>query len=184
MYLFAHYTAADVIDLDDLTGNWAPILDDDDEPLMVGQMSMLQRADFSVRGSYTVEHEKRCFFYWTDDNELVFRTPDERRFGLFRRENDGKLIELIPGMSVDLQPALVHGCRALPTMSTFTLTGADGATLFAITYDSARYLQAYQSNVTFTPDEDLSDWDFFVAVKRAVDELTGIARLIPTEPIP
>jgi len=51
MYLFAHYTAADVIDLDDLTGNWAPILDDDDEPLMVGQMSMLQRADFSVRGS-------------------------------------------------------------------------------------------------------------------------------------
>jgi len=69
-------------------------------------------------------------------------------------------------------------------MSTFTLTGADGATLFAITYDSARYLKAYQSNVTFTPDEDLSDGDLFVAVKRALDELTGIARLIPTEPIP
>lgn len=181
MYIFAHHSAVDVIDLDDRSGHWAPVPDDDS--LMVGQMSMLQRADFSVRGSYTMEHGKRCAFYWTDDGELVFRTPDECRFALFRREAGGTLIDLMPGLAVGLQPAATGDCHPLPGMSTFSLTGANGVSLFAITYDAARYVLAYRSNFTFTPDEDLGDWDFFVAVKRAVDELAAIARSQPTETI-
>lgn len=61
-------------------------------------------------------------------------------------------------------------------MSTFRLVDPGHQSLFEITYDSERYIQYYLGNFTFVPDEDLSDWDFFVSVKRAVEELKIIAR--------
>lgn len=176
MYIYRHHTAVDLIDLDDQTGLWVPVPKSDDGPIFVGSMSIALRADFEIRGSYTVENEKRCCFYWTDDAELVFRTHDNRRFGLFRRERDGKLLDLMPQLTVDLQPSTYGDGRAIPKMSTFRLIDADGSNLFEISYDSERYLQYYLGNFTFVPDEDLSDWDFFVAVKRAVEELKIIAR--------
>lgn len=61
-------------------------------------------------------------------------------------------------------------------MSTFSLVDATGKKLFETSYNSTRYLQYYLGNFTFAPDEDLGDWDFFVAVKRAVEELKIIAK--------
>lgn len=176
MYIYRHHTADDVIDLDDSTGHWVPVPADDDEPIFVGSMSIVLRADFQIRGSYTIEDEKRCCFYWSDQGELIFRTPDNRRISLFRREQGGRLVDLMPQVSADLQSSTYGDGRAIPNMSTFSLVGGDGEKLFEISYDSGRYLQYYLGNFTFAPDEDLSDWDFFVAVKRAVDELKIIAR--------
>jgi hypothetical protein len=176
MHIYRHHTAVDVIDLDDRTGLWLPVAEEDGEPIFTGSMPISMRADFSIRGSYAIENEKRCSFYWTDDGELVFRTPDNQRFCLFRREPGGILIDLMPNVSADLQPATYSDGRAIPDMSTFSLVDGVGKTLFEISYDSTRYLQYYLGNFTFVPDEDLSDWDFFVAVKRAVEELRIIAR--------
>jgi len=184
MYIFRHHTAVGIIDLDDRTGRWTPVPEIDDDPIMVGQMSMVQRADFSIRGSYTIEDEKRCSFYWTDDNELVFRTFDDRRCALFKRELGGRLVDLMPDLQVYLQPASYGDGRAIPNMSTFSLQEPGGEKLFQITYNSERYLQSYLGNFTYAPDEDLSDWDFFVAVKGAIEELKLIARSFQAVPAP
>ena len=181
MDIFRHHTATDIIDLDDRTGRWTTVADDDDNPIMTGQMSMAQRADFSIRGSYAIENEKRCCFYWTDDGELIFRTPDDQRLALFKREGGGRLVDQMPDLLVNLQPATYSDGRAMLNMSTFSFTRGDGTRLFEITYDSERYLQSYLGNFTFAPDEDLSDWDFFVAVKRPMEELRVIARSFPEE---
>lgn len=175
MYIFRHHTADDLIDLDDRTGNWVSVEERDDDTLMVGLMTMAQRADYVIRGSYTIENDKRCSFYWNDDRELVFRPPDNRRLVLMRREAGARLVDLMPAMTVQLQPATHGDGRAMPGMSTFRLSDDGGVVLFEQTYDSERYLQFYLGNFTFAPDEDLSDWDFFVFVKRSLEELKKIA---------
>jgi hypothetical protein len=176
MYIYKHHTAVDVIDLDDHTGLWSPVPEQNGKPIMIGLMSMAQRVNDPIRGSYAIENEKRCCFYWTDDSELVFRTPSDERFCLFRRERDGLLIDLMPTVIAELQPSTYGDGRTIPDMSTFTLADAAGKTLFEISYNSSRYLQYYLGNFTNVPDEDLSDWDFFVAVKRAIEELKIIAK--------
>lgn len=72
----------------------------------MGNMSMSQRIDFSIRGSYTVENDRRCYFYWTENYELVFRTPDNKRFGLFQRQTGGLIVDLMPTIFVNLSPSL------------------------------------------------------------------------------
>jgi hypothetical protein len=176
MYLYRHHTADDIIDLDDRTGHWSPVESNDDDPIIVGQMTMLRRASFSIRGSYTIEDEKRSCFYWNDDDELVFRTPDNKRFCLFKLEGGNQLTDLLPDISVSLEPATYGDGRQIPNYSTFRLVDGSGTTLFDTSYDSQRYVYFYSNNFTFAPDEDLSDWDFFVAVKRTVDELKLIAQ--------
>lgn len=175
MLIYRHHTAVDKIDLNDRTGNWVPVEERDDDTLMVGLMTMAQRADYVIRGSYTIENDKRCSFYWNDDRELVFRPPDNRRLVMMRREAGARLVDLMPGMTVQLQPATYGDGRAMPGMSTFRLTDAGGVVLFEQTYDSERYLQFYLGNFSFVPDEDLSDWDFFVFVKCSLEELKKIA---------
>lgn len=176
MYIYRHHTADNLIDMDDSTGRWVPVDEDDDDPIFVGSMSIVLRADFEVRGSYTIENEKRCCFYWTDDSELVFRTPDNQRISFFRRERGGRLIDVMPQIRVNLQPSMYGDGRVVPDMSTFSLIDKADKKIFEISYDSNRYLQYYLGNFTFVPDEDLRDWDFFVAVKRAVEELRIIAQ--------
>lgn len=176
MKMYRHHTAVDVIDLDDRTGHWIAVEKKDGKPITVGQMAMSQRATHTIRGSYTIEDDKRYSFYWNDDAELVFRTPEDRRFVLLRLEPDGHLTDLMPKLAVQLLPASYGDGRAIAHMSTFRLVEKGGATLFEANYDYDRYLQYYLGNFTFVPDEDLSDWDFFVAVKRAIEELKLIAR--------
>lgn len=192
MYIYRHHTAGDVIDLDDQTGLWSPF-PEDRERIPTGLMTLTQRADDPIRGSYTIENEKRCCFYWAGNGEVVFRTSDDRRLCLFRRESGGMLIDLMPDVIANLQPTEYGDGRAMADMSTFSLIDIAGRKLFEISYNSARYLQYYLGNFTFTPDEDLSDWDFFVAVKRTIEELKQISRawvaisagnLKKTEPAP
>lgn len=177
MHIYRHHTAVEVIDFDDQSGRWVPLEEDDENPIMVGQMAMIQRAHFSVRGSYTIEDDKRCYFYWTDHRELVFR-GDNQRFVLFRYDTPGSLTDLEPTLQATLEPATYGDGRAIPDVSTFSLTDGNGRSLFRISYNSQRYLQSYLGNFTFVPDEDLSDWDFFVHVKRTIDELRILSRSI------
>lgn len=176
MKIYRHHTAVDVIDLDDQTGHWVPVEKKPGERFGVGQMAMAQRVDHSIRGSYTIESEQRYSFYWNEDNELVFRSSDNRRYVLLRQDKDGHLVDLMPEVRTELLPATYGDGRAMANMSTFRLIGANGVALVEVTYDSDRYLQYYLGNTTFVPDEDLSDWDFFVAVKGELDELKLIAR--------
>lgn len=84
MLIYRHHTANDIIDLDDATGRWVPVPELSGEPLSVGAAGIVLRFDEPVRGSYTIENDKRCCLYWNDAGELVFRTPDERRFRSFK----------------------------------------------------------------------------------------------------
>ena len=63
----------------------------------------------------------------------------------------------------------------MPGMCTFTVSNGDKV-LVEVTYDAARYVRYYLGNFTLVPDEDLGDWDFFVAVERELVELRQIAR--------
>lgn len=174
MLIYQHHTCDDKIDLDDDTGRWTPHVEDKDNPTIVGVMPLAKRMSFEIRGSYTIENEKRYCIYWNDRHELVFRTPDER-FVWFRRGPDGRLLDLMDGVTISLQPGTWADARAMPNMSAFTLTDLRGERLLEVSYDSQRYLQYYLGNFTFVPDEDLTDWDFFVYVKREVEELKHIA---------
>lgn len=174
MLIYRHHTVDDIIDLDDKTGHWLPIVEDKDNPIMVGVMPLAKRMNFVIRGSYAIENDQRYCLYWNDEQELVFRAED-KRFVWFKRGTDGGLMDLMGEVVLDLQPASYSDGRAIPNMSAFTLTDSHGKRLLEVIYDSQRYLEYYLGNYTFVPDEDLSDWDFFVAVKREVEELKILA---------
>ncbi len=174
MLIYRHHTCVDIIDLDDRTGRWTPVDRNGGRPIIVGQQSMAQRAWSRIGGSYAVENDRRFYFFWNEDGELVLRT-DDLRLALFRRAPDGGLLELRPQLSVDLRPAHYGDGRAMPGMSTFTVSDGDGTTLVELLYDSARYIRYYLGNFTFVPDEDLRDWDFFVAFESELVELRILA---------
>jgi hypothetical protein len=174
MLIYRHHTVDDIIDLDDDTGRWKPVIEDRSNPIMVGVMPLAKRMSFEIRGSYTIENEKRYCVYWNDHQELVFRT-DDARFVWFERDGDGGLLDLMNGATIDLQPATYGDGRAIPDMSVFSVTDSHGTRLLEVVYNSQRYLEYYLGNYTFAPDEDLSDWDFFIYVKREIEELRNIA---------
>jgi len=112
----------------------------------VGQMTMAQRAEFMVGGSYAIENERRFYFYWTEEGELVLRT-DDLRLALFRRAPGGGLIELLPHFTVDLHPSTDGAGRKMPGMCNFTVSDG-GKVLVEVLYDSAGYVRAYLGNTT------------------------------------
>jgi len=172
MLIYRHHTGGDKIDIDDRTGRWVPV-EVEDGTIIVGLMSMGQRARFEVGGSYAIENDRRFYFFWNEEGELVLRT-DDLRLALFRLAPNGGLVELLPQLSVELRPARYGDGRAMPGMSTFTVSDG-GSTHIEVLYDSARYVRYYLGNFTFVPDEDLRDWDFFVAVERELIELRLLA---------
>lgn len=177
MLIYRHHTASDVIDLDDATGRWVPVPEQNGEPLFVGAAGIALRFDEPIRGSYTIENDKRCCLYWNDAAELVFRTPDERRLPLFRRDPDGRLHDLMPRLCVDLQPALDADGNTISGISVFTLRDGERE-LLTIAYDAMRYMEAYAmcSFISFVPDDELGAWDFFVGFKDAVDAMKQAAQ--------
>ena len=175
--LYRHHTADDVIAFDDATGHWEPVPEASAPP--VGPLTLVQRIGAPVRGSYTVEDERRYCCYWTADEELVFREPSGRRFSLFRRDARGRIVDLMPSVSANLLGA-VHGDGSpVPNMSTFSVRDCFAAApLFEARYESNKYLLLYSVSLfTYVPDEDLGDWDFFVALRRAIDELKLVSHL-------
>ncbi|MCD2518427.1 hypothetical protein LQ564_19175 [Massilia sp. G4R7] len=177
VWLYRHHAADDIIAFDDATGRWEPAPEEGAPP--AGAMTLVQRIGEPLRGSYTIEDGRRYCCYWTAGEELVFREPSGRRFSLFRRDARGRIVDLMPSVSADLIDA-VHGDGSpLPNMSTFSLRDCfTPAPLIEVTYDSGKYLLLYSVSLfTYVPDEDLGDWDFFVALRRAIDELKLVARV-------
>jgi hypothetical protein len=175
--IFHHSTASDLIDIDVASGHWLPVQEDPDKPFHVGCASIVQRENAMVRGSYTVENGRRYCLLWTEEHELVFMTPDSQCVRLFKREANGALTDLAPRLDVLLQPATYGDGRAMPGMSTFSLHVPESGITHEVTYDSAAYIRLFgmASMLTFIPDEDLGDWDFFVGAKHGLDELRSIA---------
>lgn len=171
--LYRHDTAGDFIDIDDRTGAWCAAPQDPDNPPLIGAMPVTMRVGQEIRGSYTTENERRCCLYWNDERELVFRTHYGRRLCLFRYEADGTLTDLAPDLQVQLEPATYGDGREMQGMSVFSLHDPVQGTLYEITYDSLSYVRMFgiASMLTFIPDEELGDFDFFVGAKRAVEEL-------------
>jgi hypothetical protein len=176
--IFHHSTVSDFIDIDIATGHWQPLPDDPDELSVVGSTSIVQRENASVRGSYTIENGRRYCLFWTDEHELVFMTPDSQRVRLFKREANGALTDLAPRLCVQLKPATNGDGRDVPGMNRFTLHDPEGGTTHEVIYDAAAYVRQFgmASMMSFIPDEDLGDWDFFVGARQGLDELKALAR--------
>jgi hypothetical protein len=176
--IFDHSTVSDFIDIDVASGSWQLLPDDPDDPSVVGCASIVQRENASVRGSYTVENGRRYCLFWTDERELVFMIPDSQCIRLFRRGTNGALTDLAPQLRVQLEPATDDDGRDMPGMNTFTLHHPEGGVTHEVTYDAGAYVRQFgmASMMSFVPDEDLSEWDFFVGAKQALDELKAIAR--------
>jgi len=62
-------------------------------------------------------------------------------------------------------------------MSVFSLRDPVQGTVYEMPHDSLAYVRMFgiAGMVTFIPDEELGDWDFFVGAERAIDELRNIA---------
>jgi len=176
--IFHQSTVSDFIDIDVARGHWQPLPDDPDNAPVVGCASIVQRENASVRGSYTIENGRRYCLFWTDERELVFMTPDSQCIRLFRRETNGALTDLAPQLHVKLEPATYGDGRDMPGMNRFTMHDPEGRTTHEVIYDAAAYVRQFgmASMMSFVPDEDLGDWDFFVGAKQALDELKAIAR--------
>lgn len=170
MWLVRHHTCGDIIDLDHESGRWRYV-DDSEKPANAKKL-----VDLPVRGGYTDEGEHRFYKYWTDDEHYVFRTYDGKIFDLFHELGDGTIIELMPGTRAELEPSKYADGRPHLGYSDFRLKDKDGNVLYETTYFSKKYLDYYMVDFTPDPDLGLADWDFFVALKGGIEELSERAR--------
>jgi hypothetical protein len=162
MWLYQHHTAGDIIDLDHETGNWRPI--GDEEKRKHG----IVLADLPVKGSYTIENDKRYCNYWTPDNQFVYRTPDHRVLEICRK--DGKGTTIMPSViKVDITPSKYSDGRLRQNYSHVVVT-VNGKIFDELDYNSNYYKRLYGNDFTAASMvQDLSDWDFFVAFQGAVE---------------
>lgn len=176
MILYRHHCCSDFIELDDASGALRPIAEAV-EPHWDGLAWIGMRIDAAIRGSYTIEDGRRCCLYWNDAHELVLRadggTHPALRLPLFRRGADDAALALIPGLQLRREASKHAADR-----STVSLHDGAGALLFAIDYDAMRYLALLGMNsmIAHVPDEELGDWDFFVALETAVHDLELLAK--------
>jgi hypothetical protein len=171
MWLYKHHTSSDIIDLDHETGRWRPV-DESERPRGARVL-----ADLPVSGSYEDEGDRRYYCYWTQDSKYDFRTPEHKVLELYQKLPDGTVVELIPGLHCEIKPAKHHDGRIRQGISEVRLSDAANNTLASFTYNAAKYLALYASDFTAASSvEDLSDWDFFVALKGAIEILGERAR--------
>ena len=164
MWLYRHHTCGDIIDLDHVTGRWRPV-DDDEKPAGARVL-----ADLPVRGGYEIEDGKYYFTYWSDDEAFIFRTPENDIFEICRKTPDGTIIESQPGLHVEIEPSKYGDGRLRQGYSDVRLLDKDDKLLYELSYNSDFYLRLYGSDFTAAAMvQDLSDWDFFVALKGAVE---------------
>ncbi len=170
MWLYQHHTCGDFIDLDHATGNWRYIDASEFPP------DAVKLVDFPVRGSYEDENGHRFYCYWTDDEHFVFRTHDGKVFELFRKLEDGTVIDLMPGVVAEIQASRYTDGRTKTGFSDFRIVDGNNNLLYEYTYYSQKYLNLYLHDFTPDPDRRLADWDFFVALKGGIEELRDRAR--------
>lgn len=164
MWLYKHHTASDIIDLNHETGQWRPV------PREERPKGARVLADLPVHGSYEEVDGKHYFKYWTDDNRYVFRTYDGEVFEICRKLSDGSTVMATPGLHCVIEPAKYADGRLREGMSDVSLVACDNTVLYRLTYDSGYFLRLYASDFTAAAMvQDLSDWDFFVALKGGIE---------------
>jgi len=164
MWLYQHHTCDEIIDLDHATGRWRPVAD------LEKPKSARVLADLPVRGSYTVEDDRRYFSYWTDDEHFVFRADDGKMVEVCHKLPNGVVVMPDPGLKCVISPARYGDGRFRQGRSEVKLINGVGDVLYELVYNSQRYLRLYQSDHTAAAAvQDLADWDFFVALQGAVE---------------
>lgn len=164
MWLYLHHTASDIIDLDPVTGLWRPV-DDSEKP-----RGAVVLADLPIKGSYTIEDGKRYFAYWTSDDRFVFRSDKGLDFEICQKRSDGSIVMLAPALACEITPSRYSDGRLRQGFSHVRLIDAAAEPAFDLDYNSQRYLQLYRSDFTAAAEvQDLSDWDFFVALQGAFE---------------
>ena len=167
MWIFKHHTCADIIDLDHASGQWRPIAESEKPK---GAKAL---ADLPVRGSYTEESGKKFFCYWTDDQKFVFRTFEGAVIEICRENEVGRTELLNPGLHCDISPARYQDGRLRQGFSDVRLVNKQGNVLYELSYNSEYYLQLHRSDFTAASAiQDLSSWDFFIALKEGIDIFT------------
>ena len=161
--VFNLYSAGDYVDIDDDSGVWTPVPNEDADA--TGALSIAQRYGQALSGIYTIEDGQRYALYWIGGETLVLRTPDGQRLPLFRRAGESGFACVVPGLHASRAPA------AEPGYSDFRLLGADGVLLHACRYHALRYQHALGMNFITAADEDLADWDFFVALQEGIEDM-------------
>lgn len=181
MLLYHHHTADDVIELNDATGSWRPVAEADH--ISPAELAIAYRHSYPICGSYTIENDQRYFLYWTPGKVLVFRTPEGVRHELFKYIAEEKYRDLMNGARVTLTASTFRDGRLNPGFSDFKLIDKHGNVLHQLRYFSQKYLDFYLQDFTYTPDRDLSDWDFFVALQRGIEEMASKSTpVVPTPP--
>jgi hypothetical protein len=166
MWLYKHHTCSDIIDLDHESGRWRSV-SDSEKPHGAKVL-----ADFPVHGSYTDEDGKRYYCYWTDDARFTFRTFDNKIFEICHKDSNGQIDYSPEGLRCELSPSHYSDGRLRQGYSDLRLVNNAGAVLFETSYNSNYYLQLYGSDFTAAAMvQDLSDWDFFVALKGGMEIL-------------
>ncbi len=164
MWLYQHHTCSDLIDLDPDTGRWRHVRDEEKPK---GARVLV---DLPVKGSYLQENDKRYYSYWTDDGRFVFSTSDGCAIEICRKHADGRIEMLVPGLHCDFTPTKLPDGRLRPGYSDVSLKDGAGTTLCALTYHSAYYARLFNSDITAAAMvQDLSDWDFFVALQGGIE---------------
>ena len=123
-------------------------------------------------GSRTVfqKHSARGLTTATEVVTFVFRTPENQVFEICRKTSDGRIIESQPGLHAEIEDAKYADGRLRQGFSDFRLLDKDDNVLYELSYNSAFYLRLYGSDFTAASMvEDLSDWDFFVALKGGIE---------------
>ncbi|AMM23660.1 hypothetical protein [Variovorax sp. PAMC 28711] len=162
MWLYLHHTGSDIIDLDSVTGRWRQV-DDAEKPS--GAMVL---ADLPIKGSYTIEDGKRYFTYWTSNGRFVFRTDEGLVFEVCQKRPDGSIMMLEPALACEITPSRYGDGRLRQGFSQMRLINATSDTVSELEYNSERFMRFYQSDFTAAAAvQDLSDWDFFVALQGA-----------------
>jgi hypothetical protein len=170
MWLYRHHTLSDFIDLDHDTGRWRPVLCSEHVP------PSRDLPDLPVRSSYTIEDGRRFFCYWTDDQRYFFRAGDGTAIELCRAMADGHLV-CDEGLRCCIEPQRDIAGRRRPGRSIVRLIDAHGSILYQLSYDSSLYLRLYGMDFTAASMvQDLSDWDFFVSLKGAIELFTEVSR--------
>jgi hypothetical protein len=177
MHIYLHHSGDDVIDLNSQTGAWGYLKDD--EHASLNELAIAYRHSDPINGTYTIENEKRYCLYWTPEKILILRTPDEKQYRLFKYLGEDKYLNLMDGMQVELLPSTFTDGRARQGYSDFRLINNDGHVLHELSYFSQKYLNFYANDFTFVPDRDLTDWDFFVALKAGVEDMVSKSVAMP-----
>ena len=100
MLIFRHHTCSDVIELDEATGYWRPIADDDRPS--VGALGVAHLDGYDLCGSYTIEGGRRYCMYWAKDHRFALMLPSAEVIYICKHE-EGRIEMLTPGIRCEIE---------------------------------------------------------------------------------